>query len=979
MKRRKYISSLLLLSALSLAVGDVCADPLLDRQWGLINNGQVLLQNDGDLTRSRVFGKQGLDINWVKPKEVENLLHQQGSQNREVIVAVIDSGLDLEHPEFAGRIWENPLCKDLDEQTRLSRPCQGWNFLKNSADLTDDEGHGTHVAGLIVANQDERGIQGVTPKQIKIMPLKVLSKEVNGFVYDGKIITDIIADALIFAINNGAKVVNMSLGWPKVIHTPRMQAAIQEALKKDVILVVATGNNNKDIPTYPCSSQGVLCVGAVDNKGEQTEFTNFSGKVDLLAPGESIVSTYPRQLESRSLRIQGYETKRGSSQASPYVAAVAAVLKLLHPKASALEVQAWILGSTKDVSSLSKDKTSKYSLLDMRNALDSVEMKHFITADFKELLEIKTDEQGRFSFILPITNHLNALDSVTVELEYFGNKKTFTLKEMASAQTMELNVEGVVGDWEIESHDRLDVKISSKQNTLFEASTRIALSRRVEDIEAHKMTLKNLHPEVISFFGRQQKASRMRRVSHPVSERSSVEWFFQDPRIQGGQSSLTDLLVVTLEGHQIKRFKTPKLSQLLSVFKIDLNLDGIEDYLFYGLDEKRENLLFIPLDLEGQALFASYPKWVFPLSQFEGLPLKNSLEDFTWLKHSHPELGDIVVPSFHRVWEMPAADNSDDLLERLFPGPQRRLYYLAPHIKNNEMTLEIRTLESHKFLEDLRRRGLLKDFDTVTISSALAQNKNDRDNGVIKMIMLIGRESQKRPYFLSFYDSKNWSISELHVGVTQLEGNFPQAFIDLQTNEISQTLGFMALLNRATARLSLLDLEQSSLQQFARIVQKTDSWGDPIFNTLGAFETHSPDRKSRTLFLETRYFVYSMVFDEFSQTRIEKLPINRDSSFPGMGFAETIKPVRVQSKKDDLKLPGLLINSSLIYGDRVYAMVQDREKFSRPLSLSFSFPGHCLYLDAEALGGEDSLFLLCRHPDRPLLERAEIVRIELKK
>lgn len=965
------IFSLILLTQISQAQ----ADQLLERQWGLINQGQTLLQTNGDLTRQEVQGIPGVDINWVRPNEVQQKLKAQGDEalKREVVVAVIDSGIDLDHPEFKGRIWENPLCADLDEQTRLSRPCHGWNFLKNSADLTDDDGHGTHVAGLIVANHDGQGIQGVTPEQVKVMALKVLSKEVNGFVYDGKIITDIIADALIFAINNGAQVVNMSLGWPKVIHTARMQAAIEEARKRDVLLVVATGNNNKDIPTYPCSSVGVLCVGAIDNQGSITEFSNYSGKVDLLAPGESIISTYPRSLESRTLRIQGYETKRGSSQAAPYVASVAAVLKLLNPDATALEIQAWMLAATKQTQKVGEQKNSKYAALDMREALAKSSLKDFVTADFKELLEIEVSEQGQFFFDLPIVNHLQDQEQLTVKVNFFGNTQEVVLENLTSGARRKIRLEGQITDWSADSHGVLEVEISQDEKSLFQASTSIALSRRVEDVAAHKMTLKGLHPEVISFFGRQQKASRMRRVSHPESTSTTVEWFFQDPRIQNGPKSVTDLLIISKSQHQLTRFTTTKMSQLLSVFKIDMNLDGEKDYLFYGIDEERKNIILLPLSSNGEALYTDYPVFKFPITRFEGLPLKNSMEDFSWIKHRDPTLGQMLVPSFHRQWEMPEEDNTTDLLDRLFPGQMRRLYYLAPRLVDGQVELTIRTLESFDFHQSLRQQRMMRDFDTLSLSTAFTQSSKERQSGKIKMIALMGRESQKKAYLLTFTDTTTWSLTPMHIGVTQLEGNMPQAFRDLESQELTDTMGFMALLNRASARLSILDRPEqgAAVLQVARIVQKTDSWGDPIFNTLGGFE----DKDSRVLFLETRYSVYSMVTDRFEQTKIQKLPINRDSSFPGMAFAETMKAVSVKNK--DSYSPGLMINSSLIYGDRVYTMVQN-EEFNRPLALSFSFPEHCLYLDADTLEGEDSLFLLCRHPDRPLMERAEIIRIPLE-
>ena len=194
------------LAALSLTAhcGENVSDTLFSKQWALQNNGQVILKNIADLERVQVQGTPGMDINW---SETGSLL----APTNELIVAVIDSGVDIDHPDLKGRITATK-----------------WNFLEGNINVNDDMGHGTHVAGVIAANKNSIGVVGAADSRIKIMPIKVLNSQVQSFVYNGKLITDVIADAMVFAIKNGAKVINLSLGWPKLIDTVKVRNAFQK-------------------------------------------------------------------------------------------------------------------------------------------------------------------------------------------------------------------------------------------------------------------------------------------------------------------------------------------------------------------------------------------------------------------------------------------------------------------------------------------------------------------------------------------------------------------------------------------------------------------------------------------------------------------------------------------------------------------------------------------------------------------------------
>lgn len=246
-----------------------------------------------------------------------------------VIVAVIDSGVDYNHPELAGQLWVNPgeaagNNRD-DDKDGIIDDVHGANFINNTGYIYDDAGHGTHVSGIIAAaaNNGNGGV-GLAPGA-KIMALKVLDSMGNGSL-------NAAVKAIRYAVDHGAKVINTS--WTMSIGSPSLQSAMAYAASKNVVVVTAAGNentNNNIIPSYPGSYHytNVLTVGAVDSSGRLADFSNYgSSSVDIAAPGVGILSTVPGS----------YDTWDGTSMASPYVAATAALIASLRPDYSAAQI-----------------------------------------------------------------------------------------------------------------------------------------------------------------------------------------------------------------------------------------------------------------------------------------------------------------------------------------------------------------------------------------------------------------------------------------------------------------------------------------------------------------------------------------------------------------------------------------------------------------------------------------------------------------
>ena len=236
-----------------------------------------------------------------------------GSTGSGTTIAVIDTGVDLDHPEFSGRI------------------VTGYDFVDGDTVADDGNGHGTHVAGTIAGANDGTGITGVA-YDAAIMPLRVLDNDGYGWTSD-------IISAVRWAADNGADVINLSLGGGG--YSQAMADAISYASGRGSVVVMAAGNSGGSAPEYPAAHaiDHGIAVGAVDRNRSLAEFSNRAGSTQLdyvTAPGVNIYSAVPGG---------EYDTFNGTSMATPHVAGIAGLLKSYDRNLSAAEVEDLLTGS----------------------------------------------------------------------------------------------------------------------------------------------------------------------------------------------------------------------------------------------------------------------------------------------------------------------------------------------------------------------------------------------------------------------------------------------------------------------------------------------------------------------------------------------------------------------------------------------------------------------------------------------------------
>ncbi|HEY2233714.1 MAG TPA: S8 family peptidase [Candidatus Angelobacter sp.] len=252
------------------------------------------------------------------------------AQGDGIVVAVIDTGLDYNHPDIAANIWTNANEIDGnfvdDDNNGFVDDVRGWNFMFNNNDPSDHNGHGTHVAGTIAAlGNNGIGVIGVAWHS-QVMALKGLDD--NGFGFDFTL-----APAIIYAASNGADVINAS--WSAQGSSQSIEEAIQFAAGLGTVFVAAAGNSSQDATNFfPANSPEAITVASEDTFGNFSFFSNFGSRIDVTAPGEDILSLQASGTFQGQPVIDGYTRMSGTSMAAPHVSGVAALILSGNPSYS---------------------------------------------------------------------------------------------------------------------------------------------------------------------------------------------------------------------------------------------------------------------------------------------------------------------------------------------------------------------------------------------------------------------------------------------------------------------------------------------------------------------------------------------------------------------------------------------------------------------------------------------------------------------
>ncbi len=323
-------------------------DPDYGKLWGLSNQGAI--------DASGVHGLKGVDIGAEKAWD-------KTTGSKDVIVAVIDTGIDFKIPDLAENAWINKVeaagkAGVDDDGNGYVDDINGYNFADNKGDATDDNGHGSHCSGTIGGRgNDGAGIAGINWK-VSLMAVKFLDSKGGGTLANS-------IKAIDYARKNGAQVLSNS--WGGGPFTQTLFEAIQETQKAGALFIAAAGNdgsNNDVTPAFPASYKidNIISVAALDHRGELASFSNYGAlSVHLAAPGVEIFSTTPK----------GFEFMSGTSMATPHVAGAAALLLAENPHLSYVDLKQRLIAGSRPLHAL-KGKLVSGGMLDISYALSGV-------------------------------------------------------------------------------------------------------------------------------------------------------------------------------------------------------------------------------------------------------------------------------------------------------------------------------------------------------------------------------------------------------------------------------------------------------------------------------------------------------------------------------------------------------------------------------------------------------------------------------
>lgn len=279
-----------------------------------------------------------------------------------VVIAVVDTGMDLDHPDLAAKLWVNggeiPNNGSDDDGNGYTDDVNGYDFLNlDTIPDDDDHYHGTHVSGIAAAvTNNSLGVAGVS-WGAKIMPLKILGAA-GGSIAD-------LEEAIYYAVDNGAQVINLSLGakyskWP--CGWTNVETALNYAVNNNVLVVVASGNDGQNGVNCPGAYDQVMAVGSTTQTDARSSFSNYGPRLDITAPGSSIYSTFPGT----------YSYLSGTSMATPHVAGLAALIWSMDPTLTATQVRNIIQTTADDLGTAGWDQYFGYGRINAYQALDSL-------------------------------------------------------------------------------------------------------------------------------------------------------------------------------------------------------------------------------------------------------------------------------------------------------------------------------------------------------------------------------------------------------------------------------------------------------------------------------------------------------------------------------------------------------------------------------------------------------------------------------
>jgi hypothetical protein len=930
----KIFLSALLGVSLNASLAHAASDPFFAQQWSLQNDGSLGIPIDIDELHTQIqLGVPGVDVGYL---QAQSLILAQAKNP--VLVAVIDYGIDPSHPDLQGRISS-----------------EGFDFLTNTNVLSDDEGHGTHVSGIIAANSENGfGITGLTPAVVQILPLRVLSKDFQNFSFKNRLISDYAADAILYAISKKVAVINMSLGWPKLVDSDKVRQAVQQALDAGIVIVAAAGNDLKEQPTYPCAYKGVICVGAVTNTGALSLYSNWGGKVDLLAPGDYVISTFPTSLESQYLRVPGYEALSGTSQAAPFISAMAALLRSQNPTVSRHEIMGRILAATEPAPTYLGAPAAQYGVPKLSRIFNK-SSKATYWVDFKSLEDLLVSESDlSLHGSLEVTNLWGQASGVKIQILIQGQESgSISLPQLPAEDTINIPWSYKFSSLSASADLEFKVQIQDSQGNRKEFVSHLTASRPAATLSQSQILRAPVGVLATDWLATNilgRLTGRFSSVSKYGQSFGAPEYF----RIQAKTNTGLQIQILSLDqAAKVQSLFVPGALQITQVIHFPTSWSGNSSWVVtaLGLDSNGSYFFqFYHLDKNLQPV-AENPVQRMPatLTALDNLIPRNYASPGSWIVDQKGRW----VPCFLDVGPLPKIDNFDEFDPRSNQVSQH-FYYLeadptvspAAGIQN----LRIRALDSKTWALAYPQASLIQPLPQSSQDLLLGHRKFlfGSATNLLTPVQILHVDGLGQ---LSFENSQ-WQ---------RLDSYGDRVLVTGRDQEHAQ-MAFVAYTDPQHGSLAWTDSSGAQLGTTSFSYQQT---GDPFVGKVISINEISG--VGSYWFLQSHDNLVGYFQDVAGVVHQDHKPLERDSSFSTESFNLMFAGAVVGTTAHPQ--PGVFIDSTQVEGNRVNVLTLETGRWEKDLRYSLNIPSHCLNIEPVALTKRPEDFavpLVCVDKDKSI-------------
>lgn len=928
-----------------------------------------------------------------------------GDGDSTVKVAVIDSGVDYFHDDLkANMAWKEEECDSRRNNFYPGRPrndvdgngfdgdCLGWNFTvetnsnKRNKPL-DGFSHGTHISGILAAHRNnEIGVAGVSDR-IRVLPIKVLRGSGEEYLgQDGEEVeededqplgekigfTDSVAKAILYAVEEEAAVINMSLGWPRILDVDIIREAIQEALSRNVTIVVAAGNDGHASQLVPCSLKGVICVGAIRNDGSVASFSNHGGHVDVLAPGFGILSTFPiggRNFPELFRFSRGHEIMAGTSMAAPYVSAAAAIMKLKEPSTPNSEILARLLLSSRAV----YDQTeTAMPVPSIRAQGGTLQLEKFLQQPKKGLayLDLKQFGLVRYNSATKSASHELKLQglwdnstNVNVSVRSLNDEISVTASNTSHAQLLagqELPVQLNFSFSDIQADSVVQLIFTVSQDGLEDRQVwhEVMLARDLEGDQVVTHTLPELPAESLG----------LRHVSYPLGNEQKPSFFSMSVT-----EDASNLILYQLGENGIQQIGQREIPFLFrrfqnlpgpqeEVYSLDLDDDGVNDYLVLAIvqDAEANNYFqFSYLKSDFTPMYSGQSDFRLPVRDVE---VRWNVMRLVTTQVSG--IGRIKLPVLMTRGRQP-----DEDLPSVFEfAPEGSVttdvFYLEMAREGGEHVLKHRLLTNHTFKTTLQRRLNLRDVDRLELVSSLSQSESDLRNGKMHLIYAYDNIGDNKAAIVTLdarvFNSRSTFNARVVEGRLDLSDVVTLPVTDISSNVRENTAfsyNVMDYRSRLTNRFSLPN-------QLTKLGPGMEFQTDQSVGILDKVIASYQKDDTSIAILKGDKAIVAMLKGRSGPQVTMKRKLVKSSFLPGFFFAELFYPTVVKNQAGRFDA-GLFIDATAILARNIMVWQVEENAAKVPLHFNVMIPDNCLTVDQVRWNAEGvrALALLCQNED----------------